>query len=235
MFGLRTEIISEGTVGLLYVDGQFARMLAPGRYRLAWLPWRREEVARVEMRRQQMALNGQEMLTGDGFSVRFNLVVEYRVADAPRAMHSVSSYVASLYAALQILLRDEVQARTLDAVLNDRGVLGDRLRERAEPAASEIGLEVVSVGIRDIILSGEVKKLLAKEAEEVRVGRAALAAAREETATLRARANAARVLAESPVLLRLREIEALTEVGKGAGNTVIVALPPGTVVPLLRE
>jgi regulator of protease activity HflC (stomatin/prohibitin superfamily) len=225
MFWQTDEVISEGTVGLLYADGKFQRMLSPGRYRLVTLPWRKETVTRVDMRRRQLSLPGQEMLTTDGFSVRLNIVADYRVVDAPRAIHTVASYEMALYTTLQVLLRDEVQARSLDATLTDRGIIGERLKERAASEAAELGLEIVQCAVRDITLPGDVKKLLAKEAEEIRAGRAALAAAREETATLRARANTARLLAETPVLLRLRELEALTEIGQGAGNTIVLALP----------
>jgi hypothetical protein len=67
--------------------------------------------------------------------------------------------------------------------------------------------------------------MLSQEIEAQRAGRAALVAAREETAATRAKANTAQLLASNPVLLRLREIEALAEVGRGAGNTVVVAVP----------
>ena len=50
-------------------------------------------------------------------------------------------------------------------------------------------------------------------------------AAREETAATRAKANTAQLLESNPVLLRLREIEALAQVAGGVGNTVVVALP----------
>ncbi len=65
----------------------------------------------------------------------------------------------------------------------------------------------------------------AQEIEALRAGRAALVAAREETAATRARANTAQLLANNPVLLRLREIEALAEVAGGDGNTVVLTLP----------
>lgn len=226
MFGLMIYItVPEGHVGLRYDNGRYDRTLPPGRYRLRRLPWRVETVTIIDLRRQLLALNGQEMLTADGLTVRLNVSVEYRVVDAPRAAHSVAAYGVTLYSVLQIALRDEVQGMTLDALLADRGAVGTRLRERAQASAAELGLELISVGLKDVILSGEIKKLLAQETEALRTGQAALVAAREEVATTRARANTARLMTESPGLLRLREIEALVEVARGDGNTVILALP----------
>lgn len=236
MFGVwKSVTVREGRIGLFYEDGRFVRTLAPGRYPLWSLPWGRQEIVPVDLRRTQMALTGQEMLTADALSVRLNVVVEYRVTDAPRAVHSVANYTAALYAAVQVLLRDEVQARTLDALLADRSALASVLLARARPEAEALGLEMLWVGVRDIILSGDVKRMLSQEAEALRRGRAALVAAREETAATRVRANTARLLADSPVLLRLREIEALAEVGKGVGNTVVLAVPNDLLAAFKKE
>ena len=225
MIGLMSIVLRETEVGLLYINGRYERTLGPGRHRvLAW-PFRRVEVTRVDTRRQPLAISGQEMLTVDGLSVRLNVAVEYRVADAATALHRVASYVASLYTALQIILRDEVQSRTLDELLADRSAMGATLLERGLPEADAIGLDLTLAGVKDIILPGDVKRMLSQEIEAQRAGRAALVAAREETAATRARANTAQLIANNPTLLRLREIEALTQVADGDGNTVILALP----------
>ena len=227
MLGLNHITIHETEAGLLYTDGRFARTLGPGRHRLraSW-PWnQRETVTRVDLRRTPLVLSGQEMLTSDALSVRLNVAAEFQVSDAPKAVHTSVNYATALYTALQILLRDEVQARTLDQLLADRSALGEALLSRGRPEAEALGLVLTQIGVKDVILPGDVKRMLSQEIEAQRAGRAALVAAREETAATRAKANTAQILAGNPVLLRLREIEALAEVGKGMGNTVVVAVP----------
>jgi regulator of protease activity HflC (stomatin/prohibitin superfamily) len=225
MLGIQAVIIREAEVGLLYENGRYLRSLTPGCYYLVNWPWRRQEVTRVDTRRTSLALSGQEMLTADAISVRLNVAVEYRVTNAPVAVNTVANYQVALYTALQILLREEVQARTLEALLADRTALSSTLLERGQADAAALGLELVVVGVKDVILPGDVKRMLAQEAEALRAGRAALVAAREETAATRAKANTAQLLESNPVLLRLREIEALAQVAGGVGNTVVVALP----------
>lgn len=225
MIGLRYSIVREAEVGLLYDNGRFVRSLSPGRYLLGNWPWRRQEVLRVDTRRTSVMLMGQEMLTADALSVRLNVAVEYRVSEAEKAIHTVADYRGALYTAAQILLRDEVQARTLDQLLADRNALSGGLLERARPEAESLGLEILLVGVRDIILPGDVKRMLAQEIEAQRAGRAALVAAREEVAATRARANTAQLLAGNPVLLRLREIETLGKMAEGMGNTIVLGLP----------
>ena len=179
----------------------------------------------MDLRRTPLVLAGQEMLTADALSVRLNVAAEFRVVDAAQAVHETQNYASALYTGLQILLRDEVQARTLDALLADRTALSGALLARGQAIASDLGLELTQIGVKDVILPGDVKRMLSQEIEAQRAGRAALVAAREETAATRAKANTAQILAGNPVLLRLREIEALAKVGDGMGNTVVVAVP----------
>lgn len=232
MIGITFYFIREGEVGLLYQDGRFVRSLAPGRYRLVNWPWSRQEITRVDTRRTQFQLNGQEMLTADALSVRLNVSADYRVVDAALAVNSVEDYRTALYLAVQILLRDEVQSRTLDELLADRTALSSALLARGRLAAAELGLELLSAGVKDVVLPGDIKRMLSQEAEALRTGRAALVAAREETAATRAKANTAQLLQNSPVLLRLKELEALAQVAGGLGNTVIIAAPPEMMAAL---
>lgn len=225
MFGINYVTVRESEAGLRYANGRFIGTVGPGRYRVRRLPWLQEELVQVDLRRAELAIQGQEMLTADGLSVRLNVTAEYRVADAPKAMHAVQSYQLALYTTIQLLLREAVQARTLDELLASRAALSTELQEPARAQAAEVGLELTRVGVKDIILSGDVKKMLSQEIEAQRAGRAALVAAREEVAATRARSNTARLLQDHPMLVRLREIEALAQVAAGHGNTVVIAVP----------
>lgn len=226
MLGITFRFIHEGEAGLLFVNGRFEALVGPGRVRLVNWPWLRQELTRVDLRRTQLQLSGQEMLTADALTVRMNVSADYRVTDPVRAVNEVQDFRSALYLALQIVLREEVQSRTLDQLLADRNALSGALLERGRPQAAELGLELLSAGVRDVVLPGDIKRMLSQEAEALRAGRAALVAAREETAATRAKANTAQLLQNQPVLLRLRELEALAQVAGGLGNTVIIAAPP---------
>ena len=227
MWGVKETVVAEWETALLYEDGKYVKALGPGRHKLVGRPWARaKSLTRVDLRRQLLAVAGQELLTADGLSVRLNVTAEWRVVDPATALHATESYLRALYEAVQLALRHAVHTRTLETLLADRSALGEELHAALRSDADRLGIEVLRVGLKDIVLSGELKKLLAREAEVLREGKASLAAAREEVATARARANTAKLLGESPVLMRLRELEAIEKVGSGAGNTVLVALPP---------
>jgi regulator of protease activity HflC (stomatin/prohibitin superfamily) len=92
------------------------------------------------------------------------------------------------------------------------------LRRRA-PA---LGVEVISVGIRDVILPGEMKDLLNKVTEAKKAAEANLIARREETAAMRSQANTAKLLQDNPTLMRLRELEALEKVAATSKLNVVL-------------
>ena len=116
-----------------------------------------------------------------------------------------------------------VGARELDAFLADKDDRcgGELDRSVCVSRAGELGLEVVSVGIRDVILPGDMKDLMNKVTEAKKAAEANLIARREETAAMRSQANTAKLLTDNPTLMRLRELEVLEKVAS-AGNMNIV-------------
>jgi regulator of protease activity HflC (stomatin/prohibitin superfamily) len=92
----------------------------------------------------------------------------------------------------------------------------------------DLGLEVLSVGIRDVIMPGDMKDLMNKVTGAKKAAEANLIARREETAAMRSQANTARLLAENPTLMRLRELEVLEKIA-AAGNWKIMLGDKGLV------
>ena len=72
-----------------------------------------------------------------------------------------------------------------------------------------------------MILPGDMKELMNRVTEAKKAAEANLIARREETAAMRSQANTAKLLAESPTLMRLRELEALEKIAT-AGNLKVV-------------
>lgn len=227
----KTIIINEYQAGLHYVNGRFRRKVGPGQYGMLQLPWKKETVIVVDMRQRSIHVTGQEMLTTDHISVRLNVVVTFSVIQPETAIHSVESFENSLYTAVQLALRDRVTQMSMDELLADRSHVAASVFEDVKPMAQTLGLQAYMVGIKDIVLPGEIRKVLAQETENLRAGKAALAAAREETAAMRARANTAALFQNNPALLRIRELESMVEMGKSYGNTIVLALPSEALTP----
>ena len=209
------------TVGLFYVNGVFQETLGPGRYAF----WKGEglvQVRQVDSREQVLDIAGQDIMTADKVTLRVNALLSYRVTEPRVSVAAVSDYVQSIYREGQLALRAVVGTKTLDTLLEERDAVADELRGLVAPRLEAIGLELVNLGIRDIILPGDMKVLLNKVIEAKKAAEANLITRREETAAIRSQLNAARILESNPTLMRLRELEALEKVTEKANLTVVL-------------
>ncbi|MFN8914531.1 MAG: slipin family protein [Alphaproteobacteria bacterium] len=198
-------------VALLFVDGKAQSLLEPGLH--AFWKFNREVRAElVDLRIQSLEIAGQEILTKDKVALRINLNAGARFVDVLGAYAQQAKPLDWLYRELQFGLRAAVGTRTLDELLEDKGAVDRSVAEHIGPRARAAGLEVVSVGVRDIILPGEMKTILARVVEAEKAAQANVIRRREETAATRSLLNTAKVMEDSPVALRLKELEALEKV-----------------------
>jgi regulator of protease activity HflC (stomatin/prohibitin superfamily) len=227
-----TVEVPDTGVGLLIVDGELRQVLKPG-LTAYWKYQRNLRVELVDMRVQAMEVSGQEILTRDKVSLRVNLTAMWQVTDAAKARASVSNFVDYVYKELQFALREAVGTRTLDGLLTDKNAL-DR-----EVAASAVklearGLAVRSVGVKDVILPGEMKTILNQVVEAEKVAQANLIRRREETAATRSLLNTARLMEANPTLLRLKELETLEKVTEKVDKITVYDGLDGVLKNLVR-
>jgi regulator of protease activity HflC (stomatin/prohibitin superfamily) len=117
-----------------------------------------------------------------------------------------------LYRELQFALRAAVGTRTLDALLEDKGAIDASVAEHILPKTAEYGIEIESVGVKDIILPGDMKTILCQVVEAEKAAQANVIRRREETAATRSMLNTAKVMENNPVALRLKELEVLERI-----------------------
>ena len=196
---------------LLFRDGVLAEKLTSGRY-VYWNDASSHRCVRVDMREARLEISGQEIMTQDKVTLRLNLQVGYRVRDSVRAVTASQDFSQALYGRAQLALRAAVGARGLDALLTDKESLGQELQTSLRKDAEELGCEVTSVGLKDVILPGEMKAILNQVIEAEKRAQANLIRRREEVAAARSQANTARLLAENPALARMKELEILQEI-----------------------
>jgi regulator of protease activity HflC (stomatin/prohibitin superfamily) len=117
-----------------------------------------------------------------------------------------------LYKELQFALRAAVGTRTLDEILEDKRLIDDVVGSEIRRRVAGCGLEVESVGVKDIILPGEMKAILTKVVETEKAAQANVIRRREETAATRSLLNTAKMMEDNPTALRLKELETLEKV-----------------------
>jgi regulator of protease activity HflC (stomatin/prohibitin superfamily) len=213
--------VEAGHAGLVFKDGRHEATLAPGAYAF-WKGAGQTRIVRVDLREQVVDVTGQDIMTADKVTLRLNAVVAFKVADPLKAVSAVEDYRQALYREAQLALRGVVGTRELDALLSDKDAVARELDGLLRTRVADLGLEVVALGIRDVILPGEMKDLMNKVTEARKAAEAALITRREETAAMRSQANTAKILESSPTLMRLRELEVLEKVSEKANLTVVL-------------
>jgi len=208
--------------GLRFRDGKFVGLLEPGRYRLATI-FAKDQVQKMDMRVRTMIVQGQEILTADKATVRTTVLAKMRVADPAAAILKVDSYVGQLYGDVQLALREAVAARTLDELIAEKAVLGAKVLGVLQLTASAYGVELLEVGIRDLILPGELKAQFTRVLEARKKAEADQIERREEVAATRSLANTAQLLEKNPTLMKLKVLESLEKISRAGAKIVLPA------------
>ncbi len=204
---------------------------APLRTGAHWIfPWR-TELREFDRRPLLEVVPGQEVLTKDNVGLKLSLVVEAVIADPVALLKGTEYERHHVYHATQLALREVVSGRTLDELLDDRAAIGPDTQALIVAPLAEMGVEIKTVRVRDIMLSKELRDSYAGVLTAKKQGEIALERARAESAALRNLANAARMLKDNPDLLQLRIVQAMTA-PESAKNTFVVGTnPPVPPVP----
>ena len=214
---LLETVVENHEAGLLQVEGRLVRHLAPGRHS-HWRVNRKVEVKRLDLRPQALEITAQEMLTKDRIALRVTLTAFRRILDPEQAVTALADIDTWLYRLIQFAIREAVAGRTLDEVLAARSVLDAELRAYVGARLDGTGLEVNELGVKVIILPGEIRELVNKVVEAERTAKANLIRRQEETAATRSLLNTAKLMEDNPLLLRLKELESIERLVEKVGR-----------------
>ncbi len=219
--GIVSSVVTQNTQGLLYVDGKFERLLDTGRHGF-WAYNRDIQVILQSFKLQTLEVNGQEILSKDRVSLRLNLQAMYRVENAELAIHKAENINDYLYRRLQLALREVVGTRTLDQLLEAKSQVSELIFEQTKQEFKGLGVELTQVGLKDIILPGEMKEILNQVVQAQKQAEANVIKRREETSATRSLLNTAKVIEGSPILMRLKEMEAQEKIAERIDKITVV-------------
>jgi regulator of protease activity HflC (stomatin/prohibitin superfamily) len=218
---IRLVTVHDYERGLRYRRGRFKGLVDPGTH-FSVPPF--TEVRVLDGRPSFITIEGQEVLTSDGVPLKVSLAARYVVGDPVAAITGDQSFGRAMHLELQLGLRDVLAAGTVDEVLASRATIGPKVMERVASKLARLGIELLSVDVRDVMVPGDLKRVFAGVVAARKEGEATLERVRSETAALRNLANAGRMVEENPGLLQLRMLQHL---GASSGNTVMLSMPDG--------
>lgn len=202
--------------GILFFNNSLQRILEPGRHYF-WLSFNKIDISKVDMRKREVEISGQEIMTEDKVPLRFNFVCQYKITD-PLKVVAVKEYEQQIYILLQLVLREYVGTLKLDDLLKMKQAIAAYVLKTLQDKGQDYGLEFLFAGVKDIILPGEIKDILNTVLIAEKKALANVITRREETASTRSLLNTAKLMEENQTLFRLKELEFLEKICDKIGN-----------------
>lgn len=213
--------VSEGYEGLYFFNGRFVEKLEPGKYAF-WKGAGKVKIYHKDLKEQLLEVPGQDIMTSDNVTLRVTAIISYRIVDSLKTVLNVEDISTSIYRESQLAMRSVIGTKNLDILLKEKDVVSEELNRIVSSILIKYGIEVIRLGIRDIILPGDMKEILNKVMEAKKKAEVTLICKREETAAMRSQANTAKMLENNPTLIKLKELEILeAAVKNGKFNFVL--------------
>ena len=208
--------------GVKFTLGKYTKVMEPG-WRLVFPIF--QSYKKVDIRTKVDDVPEQEAITKDNVSVKINAVIYYKVFDAALAVLEVEDFYYATAQLAQTTMRNTVGSVTLDELLSERETISVKIREIIDKETDPWGIKVENVELKDISLTNEMKRVIARAAEAEREKQAVITKSEGEAAAAANLAKAAEILASSPGALHLRTLETVNDVSSDQSNTLFFALP----------
>ncbi|MBR1936262.1 MAG: slipin family protein [Bacilli bacterium] len=208
--------------GILFIRGKYSRVLNPG-WHIIWPIF--ESCQKIDIRTKAGDVPEQEAITSDNVSIRINAVIYYKVFDAGKALCEVENYNYAVGQLAQTTMRNVVGTVTLDQLLTDREKISSNICAIIDKATDPWGIKVENVELKDISLSQEMQRVMAKVAEAEREKNAVIKKAEGEVEAAKNLAEAANMMGTTPGALHLRTLATLNDLSSDQSNTVVFAIP----------
>lgn len=214
--------INEYERGVVYTMGRFSYMLGPG-WHVVWPIFQR--MTKVDIRTKAVDVPKQDIITKDNVSAKMSAVIYYKITDAGKAVNEVENVFWAVSQLAQTTMRRITGEVTLDEMLSNREKIATQILQIVEHAATQWGLDVQSVELKDIELPESMVRTMAKQAEAEREKRAVIINSEGEVAASENLAKAANLLAQTPGALHLRTLNSINDISSDASNTIVFTVP----------
>ena len=184
-----------------------------------------DRVRRVSLRIVTMPIQSQGIITKDNVSVDVSAVAYFRIKDAVRSVVAIEDVNEAISQIAQTTLRAVVGRHTLDETLSETDKINRDIRAILDVQTEEWGVEVTVVELKDIQLPETMKRAMARQAEAEREKRAKIIAAEGEALAAGELAHASDVMMAHPLVLQLRNLQSLVEIGVDKNTTVVFPAP----------
>jgi regulator of protease activity HflC (stomatin/prohibitin superfamily) len=218
LLGMAVKITRQYERAVVFRFGKLLGEKGPGLFLI--IPFV-DRIVRVDLRVRELDVPKQTVISSDNVSLDVDAVIYFKVTDSCKAIVEVEDYEAATALLAQTTLRDVLGQNELDSILSERDRLNKAIQELLYVATDPWGMQVVVVTMRDVSLPENMLRAIARQAEAEREKRSRIILAEAEYQASERMSKAAAFYEKTPVALKLREFQTLTEIAKEKNLIVI--------------
>jgi len=194
-----------------------------------------DRMIKIDLRVVTLDIPRQEMMTRDNVPVTVDAVVYFRIVNPEDAIVKVENFSRATYLVAQTTLRSTLGQHELDELLSQRDKINQQLQRVIDETTEPWGIKVTLVEVRDVVLPESMKRSMARQAEVERERRAKIINAEGEYQAAEKLVQAAAKIAEQPIALQLRYLQAVTEIASEQNSTTIFPIPIDLIAPFIKR
>jgi regulator of protease activity HflC (stomatin/prohibitin superfamily) len=192
-----------------------------------------DKMVKVSLRTIAMDVAPQDVITRDNVSVKVNAVIFFRVIDPRQAVVQVEDFLYATSQIAQTTLRSVLGQVELDDLLASRDQVNQQLQRIIDQHTDPWGVKVTAVEVKHVDLPQDMQRAMSKQAEAERERRAKVINAEGEFQAAEKLAQAAQVLASTPIAVQLRFLQTMREVASERNTTTFFPIPIDLFAPFL--
>ncbi|GCB02053.1 putative stomatin/prohibitin-family membrane protease subunit aq_911 [Sulfuriferula multivorans] len=225
------RILREYERGVVFQLGRFWKVKGPG---LVIIIPGIQQMVRIELRTVVHEIPPQDVISHDNVSIKVDAVLYFRVVDPEKAFIQVEDYFSATSKLAQTTLRSVLGKHDLDEMLSERDKINTDIQTILDSQTEAWGIKVSVVEIRNIELTEDMIRAIAKQAEAERDRRSKVIHADAEFQASQTLVNAAAILASAPGGMQLRYLQTLAEIATEKNSTIVFPLPIDLIKPFLE-
>lgn len=201
--------------------GRYKKQAGPGvQTRVPFI----DSVLVVDIREKVREFKAERMLTKDNVPVTIDAILRYKIIEerARDAILNVENFNEIIQQVSQTTLRNNIGSSVFQDILSRREEVNQHIKSVIASEASNWGIEVTGVEIRQVIIPQELEAAMSMEAQAEREKNARVKYGESEVQVAKQFQEASKVYENNPVAYALRQSNMLYESIKVQGNTIVM-------------
>jgi len=201
--------------------GKYQRQVGPGvQTRIPFM----DSILVVDVREKVREFKAERMLTKDNVPVTIDAILRYFIIEgrAKDAVLNVENFNQMIQQVSQTTLRNNIGSSQFQDILSKREEVNQHIKSVIAGEASNWGIEVTGVEIRQVIIPQELEAAMSMQAQAEREKNARVTYGESEVLVAKQFEEASKVYENNPVAYALRQSNMLYESIKVQGNTIVM-------------